>query len=104
MAIANASTQLEKHLDRRLEDEEEANEFGWDESVDEAMHSFEFYQDCIALSPKIFGKPGSYVQSDMQFAQKAVQDIRKLVTFKQEDRSSISDDIHMDIVTRFFVN
>ena len=40
----------------------------------------------------------------MQFAQKAVQDIRKLAISKQEDRSSISEDIHMDIFTRFFVN
>lgn len=27
--------------------------------------SFEFYGDCIGLSPQIFGKVGPYVQSDM---------------------------------------
>jgi len=25
--------------------------------------------DCLALSPKVFGNPGRFVQSDMQFAQ-----------------------------------
>ena len=27
--------------------------------------SFDFYGDCIGLSPQIFGKVGPYVQSDM---------------------------------------
>lgn len=29
------------------------------------MHSWDFFGDCIGLSPVIFGKEGQFVQSDM---------------------------------------
>ena len=89
-------------MDHAPEDEMPKN-YGYNKSVDQAMHQYEFYQDCIALSPITFGKPGAYIQSDIQFAQKAIQYIRELVVFDSENSSKIIDDVHMDILTRFFI-
>ena len=54
----------------------------------------------MGLSTQIFGEEGAFVQSDMQFAQLAVADIRKMRQHKIVDR--LDDDIAMDLNMRLF--
>ena len=54
----------------------------------------------MGLSTQIFGEEGAFVQSDMQFAQLAVADIRKMRQHKIVDR--LDDNIAMDLNMRLF--
>ena len=38
--------------------------------------------DCLGLYPTVFGKPGEWVNSDIQFALQAMNDIKKMEDFE----------------------
>ena len=40
--------------------------------------SYKMFGDCLALSPQIFGTPGAYITSDIQFAQLMQDEFRML--------------------------
>ena len=73
--------------------------------IEGPMHSYDFFGDCIALSPIIFGEPGAYIQSDMQFAQEAIKAIRDLprIDPSVEVNDTLTESISMSILSRFFV-
>ena len=65
------------------------------------MHSYDFFGDCIGLSPIVFGTEGQYVQSDMQFAQQVQDDIRN---YSDHIRTGVLDpSIAMELMSRFYV-
>jgi len=65
------------------------------------MHMFDFFGDCIGLSPIIFGEEDAYVQSDMQFAQQVQEEIREYSDHL--DTGEIDANISMDLMSRFFI-
>ena len=73
------------------------------QAFDAAMHSFDFFGDCIALSPIIFGHPGAFMQSDMQFAQEAIKDMRDFYVYEDDKKDKIKEGISMGILSRFFM-
>ena len=64
------------------------------------MHDFDITGDCMGLSTQIFGEEGTFVQSDMQFAQMAIADIRKLAGKGAIDR--LDDEIAMELHMKLF--
>ena len=55
--------------------------------------------DCLGVGPS-YGLVGSYIQSDMQFAQQVRQDIR---TYGTSMKGKIDGDIDMNVYARFFI-
>lgn len=66
-----------------------------------AAHSYDFFGDCIGLSPQIYGNVGPYVQSDMQFAQQVVEDIRAF-DGRGFNEDTLMSELSMAVGTRFF--
>jgi len=58
--------------------------------------------DCLGLYPTVFGKPGEWVNSDIQFALQSMNDIKEMGDF--EEGGDLKDDISMYLYTRFFVS
>lgn len=68
-----------------------------------ASHSYDFFGDCIGLSPKVYGNTGPYVQSDMQFAQQVVEDFRAF-DGRGFNEASIMSELSMAVATRYFAS
>ena len=71
------------------------------EEAEGSLHTFDFFGDCIGLAPGM-GKPGNYIQSDLQFIQKVQEEIREFLGEGPVTR--IPDTFNMNIQARFFVN
>jgi len=85
---------------RSEQDYDEAKYF---EEEYNSAKSFEFYGDCLALSPVIFGTPGPYVTSDMQYVQQLVEDIR-MYGGDDTKKGVLEDEFAMSLGSRFFVS
>lgn len=69
---------------------------------DDFVNSYEYFGDCLGLSPVIFGKEGDYVQSDMQYVQQVRDDIRE---YSDHDKTGrLDEELAMNLMTRFFVH
>ena len=69
-----------------------------------SVDSFELHGDCIGMGPAM-GKPGSFIQSDMQFVQKVQDEIRQLYPHGEDGSDhTIPPEFNMSLYTRFFIN
>ena len=90
----------------------EQQETGWAlaRNTEEASSdTFDQFGDCIGLGPGM-GKPGGYVQSDLQFVQKVQEELRMFLVNESEKSENntlakiIPDAFNINLQTRFFVN
>jgi len=73
----------------------------------DAKVEYEVFGDCVGLSPIVFGEPGPFVQSDMQYAQSFVDEIREYANenglYAKVGVGSLEPRLAAAIGTRFFV-
>ena len=89
---------------KATEQQEQGQGRGRDEDLEEAgasSHTFDLFGDCIGISPGM-GKPGNYIQSDLQFIQKVQEEIREFLG--EGTVTKIPDSFNMMLQARFFVN
>ena len=78
-----------------------ASEAAADRETNERL--FKFYGYCIGYSPDMYGEPGTYVQSDIQFTIQVVDRIREYLEKFSLD-GVLKDEMSMQVETRFFAN
>lgn len=77
----------------------DSEEFDYD-----AAAEYLWYGDCLGLAPMLWGQPGPYVTSDIQFAQQMVDLLRAYYKDRQPGDEELNEAIAMRIGSRFFVD
>ena len=63
---------------------------------------YDFFGDCVGLSPLIFGEEAGYVQSDLQFALQVSEGVREFVYEQEDGVSTLPPEISLELMARYF--